>query len=225
MSFDQKAKEYDAWYLSPIGAFVDARETECAMSILPLNLGKNLLDLGCGTGRFSMKMSLLGYHMTGIDLSEPMLDIARAKAEYAHLNATFYKMNACHLDFPDETFDGVVSMALYEFIHDDKAVFEECLRVTKPGGYIMIGTITANSSWGKMYQSQMYRADSVFHHAHFKTQREMENIYPEYLQASKSCVFIPPTHEEGRLTLEEEVKYSQTEIGAFTCLLWQKPKI
>lgn len=221
--FDVKSKEYDAWYDTPLGAFVDARECECAFYLLPHDLGENLLDAGCGTGRFSLKMALHGHSVTGIDLSEPMLDIARQKAAKTSKKLTFKKMDLCNLEFEDESFDSVVSMALFEFIHDDEKALSECFRVIKPGGYVMIGTITKDSAWGREYESHMPREDSVFHHASFKTRAEMRMLYPERLVAWKECVFNGPFATPEELTLEHEAELSETEAGGFICLLWKKP--
>ncbi|MFM9413071.1 class I SAM-dependent methyltransferase [Peptococcus simiae] len=223
--FAEKSKEYDAWYETPLGRFVDARETECALSILPLDLGKSLLDAGCGTGRFTLKMSLLGHAMTGIDLSPEMLEIAKHKLKFAGLAPRFHEMDITNMDFADNSFDGLVSMALFEFVHEAEKALEECFRVVRPGGYVMIGTITGNSSWGEEYKTHMPREDSVFHQAAFKTMEEMKQLFPDYLLAAKESVFIPPTAGPENLTLENEMRLSQTEVGAFACLLWQKPAI
>lgn len=221
--FDAKSQEYDAWYETPLGAFVDARECECAFYLLPPDLGKNVMDAGCGTGRFSLKMAMLGHSVTGIDLSEPMLEIARKKAEQTNKEIKFNRMDLCDLEFEDESFDAVVSMALFEFIHDDQKALSECFRVVKPGGYIMIGTITKDSAWGREYESHMFKEDSVFKNASFKTREEMRSLFPEHLVAWRECVFTAPSASPEELTLEREAKLSETDAGGFICLLWQKP--
>lgn len=223
--FAEKSKEYDAWYETPLGRFVDARETECALSLLPVKMGKNILDVGCGTGRFTLKMSLLGHRMTGIDLSAEMLAIARQKLKYAGLAPRLHEMDITNMDFANESFDGVVSMALFEFIQDSKKALDECFRVVRPGGYIMIGTITRDSTWGAEYLTHMLREDSVFHEAAFKTMEEMKALAPNYLLAARESVFVPPDAGPEALTLENEMRLSQSERGAFACLLWQKPPV
>lgn len=221
-NFDEKSKEYDEWFETPIGRFVEAREVECALSLIPINLGKNILDVGCGTGRFSIRMSLLGYQVTGIDLSEKMLAIAENKAKIARSDIKFLNMDIYQLKFPDNYFDGVVSMALFEFIQDPVKALEECFRVVKPGGYVMIGTITADSSWGKEYISHMNREDSVFRNASFKTREEMKSFFTDHLIKAKECVFISHNELESGLTLENELYKSKFEPGSFICTLWQK---
>ena len=139
--FDKKAPEYDAWYKTQKGALVDALETECAFSLFTPAPGMRVLDAGCGTGNFSMKMAALGAHVEGVDLSAPMIGYAQEKAatsEYAD-QLHFQLGDLYQLPFPDHSFDAVLSMAAFEFIHDDQRALDEFLRVVKPGGHVLIG--------------------------------------------------------------------------------------
>ncbi len=221
--FDEKSKEYDAWYDTTLGAFIDARETECTFALLPHDVGAHILDCGCGTGRFSLKLAMQGFQVEGIDLSEPMLAHAREKARIAECDINFRKMDICCLDYADNTFDAVVSVALFEFIHDDKKALEECFRVVKPGGYVLIGTITKDSSWGEAYLQHMHREDSVFHQAKFKTRAEMKSFFADRRLAVRECAFTGPDAPLHALTLENEARLSRQVAGGFICLLWQKP--
>lgn len=67
---------------------------------------KKVLDLGCGTGRHSCILSKMGYRMTGIDLSEEMLAVARSKCP----NVDFKKMSFNKLEFPENFFDAAICM-------------------------------------------------------------------------------------------------------------------
>lgn len=221
--FDQKAPEYDNWYETPMGALVDELETACAFSLFQAQENDLVLDAGCGTGNFSMKLARKGYRVRGIDISEPMLALAREKAEASSYDVSFEKMDLYHLTYSDETFDAVFSMAAFEFIEHPEQVLEEFFRVTKPGGHVLVGTITADSSWGEQYQKQMVRPDSVFHHAHFKTAEEMTALYPQWLVASDACVFFPPDTPNEELSHDLEKAWSPRGKGAFVCVLWKKP--
>lgn len=224
--FDQKAPEYDDWYCTQKGALVDTLETECAFSLFQPSEGMTVLDAGCGTGNFSMKMARLGAVVEGVDLSVPMIGYAKEKAaasEYS-MQLTFHVGDLYALDFPDEHFDAVLSMAAFEFIHDDQKALDEFMRVVKPGGYVLIGTITGNSDWGIEYISHMPREDSVFHHACFKTADQMRALLPEQLVASAESVFLPFATADREATRELDDAYrAKGAVGAFVCLLWQKP--
>ncbi|MBG9448584.1 methyltransferase [Cytobacillus firmus] len=60
--------------------------------------GKQLLDLACGTGQLSIRLSEQGYNVTGVDLSEDMLAVAQSKAEQKGLQIPFYLQNMAELE-------------------------------------------------------------------------------------------------------------------------------
>lgn len=60
--------------------------------------GKRLLDLACGTGELSVRLSAHGYDVTGVDLSDDMLTVAQSKAVSKGLNILFYQQNMAELD-------------------------------------------------------------------------------------------------------------------------------
>ncbi|MEH7124067.1 MULTISPECIES: class I SAM-dependent DNA methyltransferase [unclassified Bacillus (in: firmicutes)] len=60
--------------------------------------GKKLLDLGCGTAELSVKLSEIGFQVTGVDLSEDMLTVAQAKADEKGFAMEFYQQNMAELD-------------------------------------------------------------------------------------------------------------------------------
>ncbi len=62
------------------------------------NGGKRLLDLGCGTGTLSIPLSVQGYNITGVDLSEEMLAIAQAKSIEAGVQIAYYQQDMRELE-------------------------------------------------------------------------------------------------------------------------------
>lgn len=68
-------------------------------------VGRKILDLACGTGDLTRMLSTLGYHMTGLDLSEPMLEIAKAKDEEKLISFICGNMLTLELN---EMFDSIV---------------------------------------------------------------------------------------------------------------------
>lgn len=100
-----------------------------------------VLDIGCGTGRFTMPLAEHAAHVTGYDLSEQMLDQARHKVSAAGLKADFRQGDMASMPFESGHFDVVVSMlALMHVPTGDRAsVFAEAARVLKPGGRLVIG--------------------------------------------------------------------------------------
>lgn len=94
-----------------------------------------ILDAGCGGGIQSEPIAMLGYGpITGIDLSEGMLAIARDKDIYSELRQMTLGE---HLDFPDHTFGAVISSGVITPRHAPAHSFTELIRVTKPGSPII----------------------------------------------------------------------------------------
>lgn len=94
-----------------------------------------ILDAGVGTGLSGVVLSDMGYSdLTGIDLSEGMLQVARAKALYRDLRQMVLGER---LDFPTDTFDAVISAGVFSVGHAPASAFDEIGRVTKPGGHFV----------------------------------------------------------------------------------------
>ena len=90
-----------------------------------------VLDAGCGTGMIGETLHLLGYRgLVGIDLSEGMLAIARAKAVYRDLRRM--KLGET-LDFSDDHFVAMTAVGVLTVGHARPDAFDELIRVTRPG--------------------------------------------------------------------------------------------
>ncbi len=95
--------------------------------------GVRLLDLGCGTGVSSRLLADRGWTVTGSDLSEKFLD---RKLEGRGL--TLRAADALQLPFGPGAFDAVASYCFIEHVPDVQRVVDEMIRVTKPGGTILV---------------------------------------------------------------------------------------
>lgn len=222
--FDQEASEYDTWYQSNLGKFVDQVETELAFSLFKPEGEMKILDVGCGTGNFSIKLAEMGCKVIGIDKSEKMLEEAKRKAEIKGLNIEFLNMDVYDIELSDESFDGVFSMAAFEFIKRPKKAYDEMYRVLKKGGYLLIGTINRDSKWGELYMSEPFQENSVFKYADFKSMDDMESWDSENIVTSGEALFLPPNTEEENVSLELDKELSASERGGFICMLWKKEK-
>ena len=101
----------------------------------------NVLDVACGTGDMVVELCKKGCTVTGVDLSEEMLDIAKRKtasATFLLAPCTFHLGNAEALPFADGEFDAVTcAFGVRNFVHLEKGL-NEMLRVLKPGGMMVI---------------------------------------------------------------------------------------
>jgi len=84
--------------------FVQGTIGECDFIEKEINFNKSLkiIDIGCGTGRHSIELAKRGYNLTGIDLSESLLERAKEKALELNLQINFQKHDARDLPFANE---------------------------------------------------------------------------------------------------------------------------
>lgn len=119
-----------------------ADETECRLwkKYLEEIIGsekRRILDVGTGTGMIALNLAELGHDVTGIDLGEQMIEIARKKASDRNITVTFSTGDAENPDFPDDNFDCVICRhLLWTLPHPDKAV-REWIRITKDKGLVI----------------------------------------------------------------------------------------
>jgi len=151
-----------------------------------------------------------------------MLAIAKKRAAADGLEIEFIAMDAHRLDFADESFDCVFSMAVFEFLQDPEKALEEMFRVTKPSGTIIMGTINRESDWGRLYTSPAFMENTVFKYAKLATPEDIEKLKPKHMVAMKECLFIPPDTDEAAITLFMEEKLRGEKRGGFICVAWRK---
>ncbi len=100
--------------------------------------GRAVLDLASGTGVISRLLSEIGFKVTGLDFSEPMLERARRKHKALNNGATFVIGDAEDTRQPDNHFDAITNRHLVWTLPDPRAAFADWLRVLKPGGKVLI---------------------------------------------------------------------------------------
>jgi 2-polyprenyl-6-hydroxyphenyl methylase/3-demethylubiquinone-9 3-methyltransferase len=109
--------------------------------------GKQVLDVGCGGGILSEGMAQRGASVTGIDMGEAPLQVARL-----HLLETESDLKIDYKRIPVEelaseqpaSFDVVTCMEMLEHVPDPASVIEACARLAKPGGHIFFSTLNRN---------------------------------------------------------------------------------
>ena len=115
----------------PVELLLYGRWREEALS----NLSGKVLEVGVGTGR-NLKYYPVGCSVIGIDNSTGMLEKARKKARGMR-NITLYLMDAEHLEFPDDSFDYVVTTFVLCSVPDPVKALKEMRRVLKPSGELI----------------------------------------------------------------------------------------
>lgn len=93
-----------------------------------------ILDVGTGTGFLSLSLAELGHDVSGIDIADGMIAVAKKMAEERGLDVDLNTGDAESLDYGDESFDAVVSRWVLWTLPDPEKAISEWMRVLKPGG-------------------------------------------------------------------------------------------
>jgi ubiquinone/menaquinone biosynthesis C-methylase UbiE len=102
-----------------------------------LEYSKHILDLGCGQGNDSIRLSRIGLQITGVDLSENAIHAARERAESEKLKIDFRQMDmSLGLKFEDSSFDAVLAnLSLHYFSRTQtEFILQEIKRILEPDG-------------------------------------------------------------------------------------------
>ncbi len=107
--------------------------------------GKRVLDVGCGGGLLSEGMAVRGAEVTGIDLSDKPLAVARLHLLESGQKVDYRKVAAEDLaaEMPG-AFDAVTCLEMLEHVPDPASVVAACARLVKPGGQVFFSTINRN---------------------------------------------------------------------------------
>ena len=107
--------------------------------------GKRVLDVGCGGGLLSEAMACLGAQVTGIDLSEKPLGVARLHLLESGQKVDYRKISAEALaDEIPESFDVVTCLEMLEHVPQPASIVAACSRLVKPGGQVFFSTLNRN---------------------------------------------------------------------------------
>ncbi|MCL4459552.1 MAG: class I SAM-dependent methyltransferase [Chloroflexi bacterium] len=190
VTFETIASGYDEWYKAPLGALCDDLEKRAIFSLAGIERGELALDVGCGTGNYTLELARRGARAVGLDSSEAMITIASRKARARDLHVDFIRARAEALPLASETFDVVLSVTTLEFITSPDLAIGEMWRVLKPGGRLVIGVLNAWSIWAI---GRARRKDSLYAQAHFFSAPELLRLLHPYGEVSwEGVIFFPP---------------------------------
>jgi SAM-dependent methyltransferase len=141
-----------------------------------------ILDLGCGTGRTSIPLAMMGFHVTGMDISLSMVMIAGQEAFRRELKIDFLQMDANALACAGGSFDGVLfsfnGMDQMPGLKGKLQVFRQIFRVLKPGGTFIF---SVHRIWSPFHLRALIRSSinlSLGKIAGFKTlEKEWGELY------------------------------------------------
>ncbi|WP_210397654.1 bifunctional 2-polyprenyl-6-hydroxyphenol methylase/3-demethylubiquinol 3-O-methyltransferase UbiG [Motiliproteus sediminis] len=108
--------------------------------------GKKVIDVGCGGGILAESMALRGAEVTGIDMGETPLKIAKLHGLESGVSVRYQQITAEAMATANpEQFDVVTCMEMLEHVPDPASVVGACARLTKPGGQLFFSTLNRNA--------------------------------------------------------------------------------
>jgi ubiquinone/menaquinone biosynthesis C-methylase UbiE len=143
-----------------IAAFM-RQSGEAVVKSLGITPPLRVLDLGCGDGTTAVPLALLGADVVGIDIARNLVDAGNRRAAKAGLNRLkFQEGDACNLQgVGDHSFDATLSVFGAMFAPKPFDVAKEMVRVTKPGGRIVMGNWIPNDP---TFVSQLLKISASF---------------------------------------------------------------
>ncbi len=135
----------------------------------PIAPGPSLLDFGCGTGHFALRLAEVGFRVTGVDIAPAMLRMARLRR--ARPSPHFVRVESRPgLPFRSATFDVLWTHAVLEHVPDAdfERVVAELARVLVPGGLVVLCENTFRH----------HRRTSELGHVVFRSEQEYRTAFP-----------------------------------------------
>jgi len=128
--------------LSPTKAFLHSRRKK-VLSLVGNLKGKQILDVGCGSGIFMIDFIEMGAKVIGVDYSNKMLDLAKKELLKSKIPASRFqlkKANAVSLPFKDKKFDVILASGLTDYLtmSENKKFIKEASRVLKKNGTLIV---------------------------------------------------------------------------------------
>jgi SAM-dependent methyltransferase len=134
---------------------------EALVQTLGITKGLKVLDLGCGDGTTALSEAKLGADVTGIDIARNLVEAGKRRAaKHGLTNIQFQEGDASNLvQLPDKSFDLVVSIFGAMFAPKPSEVAREMVRVTRPGGRVVMGNWIPNDP---TFVAQLLKISSSF---------------------------------------------------------------
>lgn len=137
----QFTRQAQAFFALP--AHSEQTSLEIMATLAGLRGQERVLDVGCGPGLVSCFLACRARSVVGVDLTEAMVARATAAAAAQGLtHARFQTGNMAQLPFPDDAFDATVTRYTFHHLENAPIAFAEMVRVTAPGGRIVVADAT-----------------------------------------------------------------------------------
>ena len=189
--FQKGAQDYAAYLESPEGRLrADLAFANLQDFLVPPQAQKQLyaLDVGCGTGAAAVRLARLGIHVTQLDSSQAMLEIARRTAEEAGVTngVTLRHGDAAQLTdlFGAASFDVVLCHNILEYVDDPVLVLRGAARALRDTSAIL--SIVVRNQAGEVFKAAIQAGDLATAEANLTAEWGFESLY-----GRKVRLFLP----------------------------------
>jgi ubiquinone/menaquinone biosynthesis C-methylase UbiE len=159
----------------PALAYFRQRKLQTALALGGVAPGSSLLEVGCGTGDYTLLLARAGFKMRGVDLSSASIQSAREKASRLGVpNVSFTVADAETLaDIPDCSVDGVVSFSALRYVPNVERALLAIWRVLKPNGVAVVDFPNKYCPWFTVLKNH-FGVETHIHDRQFSTRQVTE---------------------------------------------------
>lgn len=134
---------------NPVIRYEQELRAQTVLSLLSINPGEHVLDIGCANARDISELVKSGAQVTGVDISESMIDAAKKQLSQIGIDGVTLRVgDATRLNFSDASFDKILCSEVIEHIPDALQALKEIRRVLKRGGALVLSTPNKSSWYG-----------------------------------------------------------------------------
>jgi len=148
---------------------------------LPLAQGRDVLEVGCGTGLILSRLHAVAHYAEGVDLSPGMLEKARERGLHVR------EASATALPYPDASFDVVLSFKVLAHVPDLSLALAEMARVCRPGGLVLAELY---NPWSLRYLAKRLAGPGKISEG-----RTEADVYTRWDRPTKVAALLPPELE------------------------------
>lgn len=187
----EAAARYDAWFTTPLGRAMDAAESRAVLDLVAARADERALDAGCGTGIYTRRLAERGVEVVGVDIDPEMVAATRLKVP----DAISIEADVTALPFPDDSFDLSLAVTLLCFVGCPERAVGELVRVTRPGGRVILAELNHSSLWAAWRRGRAWRGSQIWREARFFPPRELACLLRDAgaeTARSEAAAYLPP---------------------------------
>lgn len=190
--FDKHAVEFDDWFTHNKAIYLS--ELNALKASKPEG---RILDLGVGSGILASELGV----SLGVDLSWSMLQRSKARG------LEVIQADVKSLPLAPNAFDVVVSSFTVCFVDDAYAMISEAARVLRRNGKLIVGEITSDSEWGKLYESKARQGHRFYSKANFVSFDETSGLISKAGLKIEQVIATLSSKPQGVVRPEESVVF------------------